>query len=95
MAGFFSKEQKRKIEEAREKEAIILPLLKGQKLEKVLAASDTEFSLTGVTWSRLKKRYKESGFWGLIDNRGRKGRYKVDNEIINYKIGRASCRERV
>ena len=80
----FTEAQKCRIEEAREKEKIVLELLAGKKLRKVLESTGKEKFYTPNTWTRLKKKYQKEGFWGLIDQRGRVGGYKVTDEVIDY-----------
>ncbi|MBT9151290.1 MAG: hypothetical protein DDT40_01478 [candidate division WS2 bacterium] len=80
----FSNAQKKQIEKAREKERIVIQLMQGRKLKEVLRGVNKSFWYRAQTWSMLKKKYKEEGFWGLIDNRGRDTGYKVDDEIISY-----------
>ena len=80
------------IEKARKKEKIIQAWLGGRKLSVLM--KDAEINLTRAQWWSLKKRYKEKGFWGLIDGRKGGNARKVTEEIKEYiKELRQTCPE--
>jgi hypothetical protein len=70
------------IEKARKKEKVIQSWLGGEKLS--LLIKDAEIKLTRSQWWILKKRYKEKGFWGLIDLRKGGNSKKITEEIKEY-----------
>ena len=70
------------IEKARKKEKVIQAWLGGKKLS--LLIKDAEIKITRAQWWTLKKKYKEKGFWGLIDSRKGGNSKKITEEIKEY-----------
>lgn len=84
MRAKFNNAQKKQIEKAKAKEQIIIQLIEGKKLKKILKSVNKDLWYCAATWSRLKKKYREEGFWGLFDTRGRDKGYRIDEETTSY-----------
>jgi transposase len=70
------------IAKAQKKEKVIQAWLAGEKLTRLM--KNAEIQLTRVQWWNLKRKYKESGFGGLIDGRRGGKPKKVTGEIKGY-----------
>jgi len=71
-----------KIEKAQKKEKVIQAWLGGERLSSLIKKS--EIKLCRKQWWEIKKRYKDKGFWGLIDERRGGNAKKVTEEIKEY-----------